>query len=151
MRAVSLIPLLVVAVLACDTAPDLAAAREAIMAADRDFAQATAARGVDGWVSYFAADGVQFRPGGTVSGHAEIRELMTPAFADPNFSLTWAPVSAEVSRGGDLGYTIGRYEARRLGPDGHETVSTGSYVTIWRKQPDGGWRVVLDIGNPDER
>ncbi|KPJ93465.1 MAG: hypothetical protein AMS18_05700 [Gemmatimonas sp. SG8_17] len=150
MRPTPLIPLLLVAVTSCDSAPDLVAAREAIMDADRAFAQATAARGVDGWVSYFADDGVQFRPGGTVSGHAEIRAMMAPAFADTNFSLTWEPVTAEVSLAGDLGYTIGRYESRGLGTDGQETVSTGSYVSIWRKQPDGSWKVVLDIGNPDQ-
>jgi hypothetical protein len=25
---------------------------------------------------------------------------------------------------------------------------TGNYVSIWREQPDGRWKVVLDIGTP---
>jgi ketosteroid isomerase-like protein len=151
MRPASLPSLLVVAVLACDQAPDPAAARQAIMDADRAFARATADSGVAGWVSHFADDGVQFRSGGTVSGHAGIRELMAPVFADTNFSLTWEPVTGEVSLSGDLGYTVGRYQSGYLGAGDSSTVSTGSYVTIWRRQPDGSWKVALDIGNPDER
>ncbi len=147
--ALYLAPLLI-AVNACGATTDLDAARQAIMDADRAFAQETAANGVDGWVSYFAEDGVQFRPGGTISGHAAIRELMTPELSNPSYSLTWEPVEARVSRSGDLGYTIGRYESRAVGPDGQEMVTTGSYVSIWRLQEDGSWKVELDIGNPDE-
>jgi len=142
---------LLIAVNACSATTDLDAVRQAIMDADRAFAQETAANGVDGWVSYFAEDGVQFRPGGTISGHAAIRELMAPAFSDTAYSLTWEPVEARVSRSGDLGYTIGRYQSRAMGPDGQEIVATGSYVSIWRLQEDGSWKVELDIGNPDER
>jgi uncharacterized protein (TIGR02246 family) len=149
-RVLYLAPFLL-ALNACGGTPDLEAARQAIMDADRAFAQATAAHGVDGWVSYFAQDGVQFPPGGTISGHEAIREMMTPALANPTFSLTWEPVSARVSSSGDLGYTIGRYESRVMGPDEQEVVATGSYVSIWRKQADGSWKVELDIGSPDER
>ena len=141
-------PLLVV-LSACGTTPDLEADRQAMMDADRAFAQATAAKGVDGWVSYFTEDGVQFRPGGTISGHAAIRELMTPAFSDTSSSFSWEPEHARVSQSGDLGYTVGRYRSTHIGTDGVEVVATGSYVSIWRRQPDGSWKVELDIGNPD--
>jgi uncharacterized protein (TIGR02246 family) len=147
--ALYLAPLLI-AVNACGATTDLDAVSQAIINADRAFAQATAANGVEGWVSYFAEDGVQFVPGGHISGHASIRELMTPALSDSSFSLTWDPVEARVSSSGDLGYTIGRWERRVAGPDGVETVATGSYVSIWRLQEDGNWKVELDIGNPDE-
>jgi ketosteroid isomerase-like protein len=122
-----------------------------IMAADSAFSAATAEAGVDGWVSYFAENGIQFRNGGIVSGHTSIRDLMAPAFADSTYSLTWDPVLAEVSKSGDLGYTVGQYESRRLGPDGEPIVVAGSYVTIWRREADGAWKVALDIGNPVEQ
>jgi ketosteroid isomerase-like protein len=53
-----------------------------------------------------------------------------------------------VSSSADLGYSVGEYQ--RIGKDssGNPTTATGSYVSIWRKQPDGKWKIVLDIGSP---
>lgn len=135
----------------CSSNPDLAAELENLSAADRAFARATAARGVEGWVANFAEDGVMFQAGAIVRGHAAIGELMAPAFSDSSYSLSWEPEYAEVSRTADLGYTVGRYESRRVGPDGMSLVGTGRYVTIWRRDADGRWKVVLDIGSPDEQ
>lgn len=50
---------------------------------------------------------------------------------------------------GNMGYTIGRYEARQRDTTGALVRSTGTYVTVWRKDARGGWKVALDIGNPD--
>jgi ketosteroid isomerase-like protein len=55
----------------------------------------------------------------------------------------------DVGSGGDLGYTLGRYELRFTGPDGAMQTSTGAYLTVWRRGPDGAWKVVLDQGTPD--
>jgi ketosteroid isomerase-like protein len=71
----------------------------------------------------------------------------TPATA----TLTWTPSQAEVSSSGDMGYTWGRYEYREPGSDGKPKVTTGSYVTIWKRQPDGSWKVVLDGGTQDPK
>jgi ketosteroid isomerase-like protein len=132
---------------ACSSAPDPTAEMESLMEADRAFNRATAANGAAGWVSSFAEDGVMFRAGELVRGHEAIGEMMGPAFADPNFSLTWEPTHAEVSSAADLGYTIGRYESRRVGEAGDTVIGTGSYVSIWRRGDDGAWKVVLDIGS----
>ena len=129
-------------------APDSGGQADAIMEADRAFARATAERGVDGWVSFFADDGAMV--GQTqVVGHDSIRAAMAPAFADSTFSLEWEPVQADVAESGDLGYTLGRYESRRVGPDGQPVRQTGSYLTVWKRGADGSWKVALDIGSPD--
>ena len=125
-----------------------AGAALAIRNADIAFAKATAERGVDGWVSYFADSGVMVIPGRNVVGRAAIRELMAPSLGDTTRTLTWRPVSVEVSPGGNLGYSIGRWDRTARVRD--STIAThGSYVTIWRKQGDGTWKAVLDIGNAD--
>jgi ketosteroid isomerase-like protein len=134
---------------ACTPRIDNALEVEALIQADLDFARATADRGVDGWVDAFADEAVMFRSGGLVVGVDSIRHLMAPAFADSTFRLMWEPVEAHVATAGDLGYTIGRYERMRALTDGTSDVATGSYVTIWRKQADGAWKAVLDIGTPD--
>jgi ketosteroid isomerase-like protein len=66
-------------------------------------------------------------------------------------TLTWKPTQAAASRSGDLGYTWGRYEYRDHSADGKAVVETGNYVTIWKRQSDGSWKVVLDGGTPDPK
>jgi ketosteroid isomerase-like protein len=69
----------------------------------------------------------------------------------PSATLTWKPSYASASSSGDLGYTWGRYEYRDKSADGRVIVQTGTYVTVWRRQADGAWKVVLDGGTPDPK
>lgn len=121
-----------------------------ILAADRAFAQATAEYGAEGWVSYFAADGIMVSGQTVVAGHDSIRALMTRVFADPMYSLEWEPQRAEVAISNDLGYTWGTYERRRTEDDGTAVSETGSYLSVWRRGEGGEWKVALDIGSPDD-
>jgi len=135
---------------ACAPRPDVEALRAAVMDADRAFNDATARRGVEGWVSYFEPGGQQFHARGVSVGTDAIRRRMTPAFADTARQLRWYPVRAVVAASGDVGYTIGRWESRSRGADGRWAgEGTGNYVTIWRLQSDGSWKVAVDIGNQD--
>jgi uncharacterized protein (TIGR02246 family) len=124
---------------------------ETLLRTDREFNAATQARGVEGWVSFFAEDGSMLRHGqGPITGHEAIRAAMAPAFANPDFSLTWEPQHAEITPGGRLGYTRGRYLSVRKDAAGNRVESRGTYMNFWRKQPDGSWKAVADIGDPDE-
>jgi ketosteroid isomerase-like protein len=53
-----------------------------------------------------------------------------------------------VSADGTLGYTWGRYDFTAKGKDGKVDASTGIYLTIWKRQPDGSWKFVFD-GSPE--
>lgn len=132
------------------TAVDRTAEREALLEADREFARAFAERGVEGWVSFFDEKGVQMPGGATAAwGREEVESLARRLFDAPNFTaLSWEPVHARVAASGDLGYTLGNYRATGTGEEGEEITQQGNYVTIWRKQEDGSWKVVVDTGNP---
>ncbi len=67
----------------------------------------------------------------------------------PGVSLTWSALFTDVSDDGTLGYNYGRYEFRGPGADGKPVVRTGFFLTIWKRQPDGTWRFVMDNGAPD--
>ena len=109
--------------------------------ADLDFARQTAARRLDGWMSFFANDASIIHDGQTVTGKDALRAFYQPIFANKDFNLTWSPTYAEASADGTFGYTHGKYEARSsLG------VSHGIYTTVWRKI-DRRWKVVLDLGS----
>ena len=116
-----------------------------LAAAEARFEQAVRERGLEGWVESFAPNGMMIQPAGPVVGHAGIRNLMAEAFADSSFRLSWTPDLVGVSEDGSLGYTTGRFERRRI-VQGAETVATGSYFTVWRRQPDGRWLVEADLG-----
>ena len=132
---------------------DLAAEREALMEVDREFSQVFAEEGVDGWVSFFDEKGIQMPAGAaTAWGREEVERLARRLFDAPNFtSMSWEPVYAQVAAAGDssgdLGYTLGNYIARGIDAEGQEVAQRGNYVTIWRKQEDGSWKVALDTGN----
>ncbi len=117
-----------------------------LIATDRAFDEATAKLGVQGWVSYFADDGIMLPAGSDiVVGKEAIREFVAGRFEAPGFSLRWEPIDARVS--GDLGYTYGISKASRTESGGKRVTSYGKYVTIWRKDRGGIWKVALDIGN----
>jgi ketosteroid isomerase-like protein len=54
-----------------------------------------------------------------------------------------------VSSAGDLGYTTGSYEVTVNDAKGNPVTSRGKVVVVWKKQPDGSWKAVLDIWNSD--
>ena len=130
----------------------VAATREAVMQADRDFATAFQSRRVEGWVSWFDTAGVQVEPGGTMPrGHDAIRAHMTKTFGDTASVLTWRPTAAEVSADGTMAYTIGEYDFYVRGKDSARTASSGRYLTVWRRQADSSWKVLADIGSPRQQ
>ncbi|MEO8030929.1 MAG: DUF4440 domain-containing protein [Gemmatimonadota bacterium] len=120
-----------------------------LMKADRDFATAVAAHGVDAWVAAFAADGIQIDAAGITKGSDAIRQLMAGALSDPKTLLDWQPVSAVAAASNDLGYTIGKWQVR-LRAKRDSVLAHGNYLTVWKKQPDGTWKAAVDIGNPEK-
>ena len=144
--------LMVMALAGClqEAAPSVPADPSVLMDADRAFAAAVAQDGVEAWVSWFATDGAQIQPGsGEIIGHDAIRSLMA-GLDDPNFTLSWEPMRADIAASGDLGWTTGLYVSEGIGPDGEPRRGQGRYVTIWRKEADGSWKVVMDLGNPTQ-
>lgn len=147
-RPMPFLALVSVAAAAC-AAPEPAPPADpgVIMEADRAFDAAVAEGGADAWVSFFAEDGAMVQEGvGEIRG-GQLREAA--AFLDtPGVSLRWSPTRADIAASGDLGWTIGTWRSEGPGPDGEVAVRQGIYVSIWRLQPDGTWKVVMDLGNP---
>lgn len=118
-----------------------------LVEADRAFAESTQRNRLAGWISGFATNGRMVAGGEAHVGAEGIRRVMLDVFADTSFHLTWDPTFASVSSGGDLGYTVGTYESsRRVGAE--RVADRGTYLTVWRRQEDGSWKVEADIGNP---
>lgn len=130
-------------------AADRDALKAELIKAENDFC---AHAGRDGLPAAFAAaiapDGVLLAAGYEKRGEAVVRQEY--ATARPGVALTWKPEIVDVATSGDLGYTTGNFELRIAGENGAEpTIRTGRYMTVWKRQPDGSWKFVLDGGVPD--
>ncbi len=115
------------------------------VAAERAFAADAAARGVTpAFIAALAPQAILFRPG-PVDGQA----WLATHPGNPDARLAWEPSYAEVSVGGDLGWTTGPWDFRRTAADA--PIAFGHYATVWRRQADGTLRAVIDAGHGHER
>ena len=123
---------------------------EILLKLDREFDKATAEKGAEGWVAYFASNGSMLSDTAMpITGIQKIRKAMEPAFSDSTFSLRWEPIKAEIMIPGILGYTAGKWIKLWKNKQGKFMKAAGTYSSIWKKQPDGSWKIILDTGNTD--
>ena len=121
----------------------------AIRSADAQWSKAASAKDLDRTVSFYAPDAVEMPPNvAALVGREAIRTIWNEEFKDPAFSPSWQVKVIEVSRSGDLGYVRGTYEAFYTAA-GARVRDHGKFLTIWKKQPDGAWRVAVDTYNSD--
>ena len=118
-----------------------------LMRVDAEFSRAAQARGAGEAFAAYAAENATMMPVGEhpAVGRAAIRKEFEGLPAEA--TLTWKPFAADVAASGDFGYTLGDYEYRAPGPDGKMATHYGKYCTVWKKQADGRWKWVVDIGN----
>jgi ketosteroid isomerase-like protein len=120
---------------------DRQAALDSLVAAEKAFAKDAAEKGTrDSFLDFLADDGVMFTPD-PVNG----KEWLRGRPAQPGL-LSWFPVYSEVSLAGDLGYNTGPYEFRAKA--GEKPAGIGIFSTVWRRQPDGSWKAMVDLGTP---
>lgn len=133
---------------ACAPSVNLEQQRNAVMEQDRAWSDST--KDTEEFLSFFAPDASAYAPGMPIAtGAAAIKTMFTGMMAMPGFSIRWTANKADVAGSGDLAYTAGTYEMTLNDPAGTPVKDVGKYVTTWKKQPDGQWKVVADIFNSD--
>ena len=120
---------------------------EEIRKLEAEMMSAAAEKGAAGYLSYYAEDAVELPDGSPALPGKKTLSKGMEFLNDKNNHLTWTPVFIDVSRSGDLAYSYGIFEFRSLGKDGQPVIGHGKYTTIWKRQDDGIWKVVLDMGN----
>jgi ketosteroid isomerase-like protein len=115
-----------------------------LVAAERAFAKMSVAVSMrDAFLANLADGAILFNPGPT-DGRAIHQDRAPSAVV-----LSWEPSYAEVAASGDFGFTTGPWEFR---PDkDSEPTGFGHFVSVWKKQADGSWKVALDVGINHER
>lgn len=120
------------------TPPALAGAVEDVRQAEIAFARAFADRDKGRFFSFVAEDAVFLNALGTLRGKAQVVERWSRFFDGvPVAPFSWGPERVEVTAGGTIGFSMGPiYDAK--GKHG------GYYSSVWQKQADGTWKVILD-------
>lgn len=115
-----------------------------MMNADREFSLLSEKKGLrNAYTEFIDSNGVLLRPGYKPMDGADALDYIIQS-NDTSSIMTWEPTDATLSASGELGYTYGIYSVK---PKDADTVIYGSYVTVWRRQPDGKWKFVLHSGN----
>jgi ketosteroid isomerase-like protein len=109
------------------------------------FAKDVLERGGAAFADWFAEDGVALGNGAApLIGKVAI--VKSANWSPQAYQLSWTPTDALLGPSGDMGYTWGHFEGHSKDANGNPVVTSGRYMTVWRKQPDGQWKVVLDAG-----
>jgi ketosteroid isomerase-like protein len=119
---------------------------EPILTADRAFNDAVAAGDRARFRSFIAADATFGGGADALRGPDAVVAAWEPFFAANGPRLTWMPTHGELLGSGDLGYTVGTWE-RRVPTNGEIRVTKGNYLTVWRREKDGSWKVIYDTGS----
>jgi len=132
-------------------AADTQSADEAkIRASEVAMSAAAVSKDLDKVVSYYADGAMVFAPNSPGATTKETirnawKGYLTPAGA----STSWKAMKVEVAKSGDLAYTSGTYDGTMIGADGKPVKDSGNYLTVWKKQTDGTWKILIDTWATD--
>lgn len=97
-------------------------------------------------VSYWSDDAQVIEPGQPVyRGKVAIRAYVTASLKTPGFKIHWVSEMPVFSPDGNMAYMPGVDEMTVPGADGALVTVHTRGVSIWRRDPDGVWRCVVDI------
>ena len=126
---------------------DVAAEEAKIRAAEADVMKGWAAKDVEKILTSYADDATLMTPGmAPLKGKDAMRPVLKMLLEDPNLKLDFSASRVEIAKSGDVAFSQGTYQMTVTDPKSKRTVNDkGSYVTGYKKQPDGNWKAVSDI------
>ena len=119
----------------------IAADLQALVDTERAFAHTATLKGQrDSFLDYFADDAIALTPLPT-SAKERLRSRPAEPFAATE--LKWEPRTGDIAASGEIGWLTGpsSYHA-----PGETRLQYGNYLSVWRRQADGAWRVFIDVG-----
>jgi ketosteroid isomerase-like protein len=125
-------------------------AEDAVLAADAAWLKVYAAKDLDKSVAFFDEQGSMLPPNAPIAtGKDALTKLIGAAFAIPDYQLSWHANKVGVARSGELGYTSGTYDLSFKDASGKTISDKGKCLTVWKKEADGSWKVLLDMFSSD--
>jgi ketosteroid isomerase-like protein len=115
--------------------------KEQVRRTETAFAKTMADRDHAAFTSFLAAETVFIGGGNAARGAQAVAEKWKRFFEGPKAPFLWAPEIVEVLDSGTLAMTQGPVRD----PDGKRI---GTFNSVWRREPSGQWKIVLDNGCP---
>ena len=141
MKAIFLLPLVLATSLMAQE-PDSTSALFSMREAERNFARSSVMIGRNAaFAEYFADDSVIFTDRWITNG----KQFSKDQKASP-IVLKWEPEFMDISGSRDFGISTGPWEVQEYRPN-TPPLFTGYFLTVWKKQSDGVWKVILDGGS----
>ena len=114
---------------------------EILFALDREFVQYRLENGTyKAFAKYLAPDAITLPPG--EAPKIGLEAILRDAGDKPNTTVTWEPETGDIS--GDLGFSWGLFSINTTGADGAVSKQHGKYATVWKRQDDEEWKIVID-------
>ena len=129
--------LFAVSVFAVCARGDDAPVAQIVAQTERAFSARCAEIGIrDSFLEYFGTDAIRFTPEPRLA-----RPDLEQEQCSTKVRLTWEPKIVRVASTGQLAVSTGPYVLQTA-----TNKSYGYYLSVWKQQTDGGWKVVADIG-----
>ena len=98
----------------------------------------------------FAEDGILLgRNGKIFKGPQQILERQKPVMEGAGKGVKVTVTTVDVWLDGETAYETGKY-SYKYQEKGKPVTEEGRYVTIWKRQSDGSWKIIADMGVPKE-
>ena len=133
-------------------AGDAASVTAAIKADEKAWNEQFKAKDQNALTARYADDANFTVPGAPpASGSTAIAKVYAEALSDPAFSVSFASDKIAVSSAGDMAVSRGHFSEKHTDPKTSKLMtSSGGYVTVYKKQADGSWKVTDDITSASE-
>jgi ketosteroid isomerase-like protein len=121
--------------------------RNALLENDLSFSRMSEEKGIaQAFYDFLAPEAISLSAGEpSIRGRDAIKVHLA---AGPQGFFTWQPQAADIARSGDMGFTWGTAIFQSKGTDEKPGIAYSKYVTVWKKQKNGDWKVVLFSNSP---
>jgi ketosteroid isomerase-like protein len=140
-----LVPLFALVLAACAPSVDVEKEKERIMQADRDFAALSVQSGAAEAFKHYAQEDAYLLPPNEEPVRGRDKIVQGFVEFDKKFILNWEPQASEVAASGDLAYSWGT--STGTSRETQQPAFRGKYLTVWKKDADGNWKFIADLGN----
>jgi ketosteroid isomerase-like protein len=115
--------------------------KKQVFAAESSFAASMAQRDLAAFAFHLSPEAIFFGDTSVMRGKEAVLKGWRPFFAKPAAPFSWRPEVIEVLQSGNLAISNGPV----FDPAGKKV---GNFSSIWRREPDGSWKIIFDKGCP---